>query len=133
MSCFDIPCEGCVCVPICRNKEVKPMFNQCKLLMDFFKDFIGETTNQALGQDMMDLCDLLNETLDRFFMPSIFHKDEKYNTVGLIDIDPANLSENNRNNVILTYRVFKNAFKIDMLKSKRLGPFLSNLLPKIDK
>lgn len=28
------PCNGCICVPICSNKEYKVLLEQCKLLSD---------------------------------------------------------------------------------------------------
>lgn len=133
MSNFDIPCENCVCVPICRNKEVKPMFNQCKLIMTFCRDFVDESSNRTVAVDMLNLGDMINEILNRHFMPYLSSADREKYSIGFIDIHPTHYNDKYLDVVHRTYRIFKSAFQINLLDNQRLNPYLYPLVYTLDK
>jgi len=33
------PCINCLCVPVCKNKMIEPLIDQCNLVKQFFKEF----------------------------------------------------------------------------------------------
>lgn len=35
------PCEECICVPICRHKDYRPLFGQCELLKAYEPEHVN--------------------------------------------------------------------------------------------
>jgi len=106
------------------------MYNQCRLISNFCDEYVDDSNNIDLGHSMMDLAFMLNEILDRYFIPSFTRPVDSGGThrVGLVDIDPERFRGTNTGIIVSTYRVFKDAYKIDMLKDKRTGKYLALIL-----
>ena len=41
---FDVPCEGCVCIPICRLKKYSRLVMDCILINNYFIKHTGHYT-----------------------------------------------------------------------------------------
>lgn len=129
-SNYKLPCIDCICLAMCRNKRAKLMFDQCSLIQVYCEDYIDESSNRSVAVDTTALAHMLNETLDRYFVPC-FMGGEDYNNIGVADVDPGHSSGENDRNLRRTYLSFKNTFKIDMLDALRTRKFLLPIVKEI--
>ncbi len=133
MSQFDIPCENCVCIPVCRNKKIKPMFRECELIMTFCTDFVDRSDNRKIAKDMLCLSGRINSILNLHLIPSLVSDDDvSLYRIGLVDIHPDNLDDRHIEKIKNTYRVFKNSWHIDMLDQVETRQYLLELIDKDD-
>lgn len=131
MSQFDIPCENCVTLAVCRNKKIKPMFMQCPILFDFCKGFVDQSTNREVAKDMLYLCGVLNKILDRYLIPSLTPSEgNNHFSIGFVDVQPEMFDDKNLKVVQDSHRVFKNTWHIDILDQKKTRKYLLELLDK---
>ena len=122
-----IPCKDCVCLAICRNKSLKTMFDDCKLINNFCGDYVDKSSNRSFATDMMGLSHTINETLDRHFIPCFNNISTVESTdIGLADVNPSvnDISQDYAEKIQNTYRIFKNSFEVDMLEVSRIKPYL---------
>ena len=133
VSNFDIPCENCVCLAICKQKQAHPMFRQCDLIMTFCRDFIDESSNRAVAADMLDLGNMINEILGRHFMPYLTSQDKDRHTMGFIDIHPNYYDDTYLDLIHITYTHFRDVLNINLLEVERLKPFLYPLVYTLEK
>lgn len=127
-----LPCIDCICMPVCRNKQLRCIFSDCKLVTQHWRlnvslHPVGKSAHHALSivQDM-------SHCLTRILMPS--YKDEsRGKRFGLLDIDPKRHDSSNTSGVIETYKAYYLDHEIDLLKveiiSKPLNMILKNHEP----
>jgi len=124
-----LPCIDCICVPVCKGKEVKMIFNQCKLIEKHCADYIDESFTISVGVDMVTLVDTINKTLNRYFVPC-FTK-EQLNAIGIADCDldfEKDFSEDTAAKIKRTYSIYLDVFKIDLLEVPKTRKFLSSIV-----
>ena len=127
-----LPCINCVCLPMCKHKQVREIFRQCSLIEEFWEDSIDKSFNQSVADDVMKLSLIFNETLDRYFVPCFTGEDLNITqTIGIADIDSVYNIGKNDDRIRNTYRIFKNTFDIDMLDTPRLRKFLRPIVKEI--
>jgi len=54
------PCEGCICVPICKNKRLNQVLNDCSIIRERIRSDYGEREVCQLHKMIDDFCNILN-------------------------------------------------------------------------
>ncbi len=123
------PCIDCICMPICRNKPLLKIFRECQLIDSFLVDYVDNSSNRQIAVDIVAMCNTMNETLNRCFVP--YFKDGDHpgsmgDGIGFVDIRHSKpYSRDLRaERVINTYRIFRISFNVDMLEMPRIKPYL---------
>lgn len=132
MSKLNLPCINCVCLPMCKHKQVKEIFAQCSLIDEFWENSIDTSFNQTVAADVMELSSIFNETLNRYFVPCFTGEDLNITkTIGIADIDSMYNAGQNNDRIRATYRIFRDTFEIDMLEVSRVKAYLHPIVKEI--
>ena len=126
-----IPCDECICLPVCKSKQIKYMFEQCQLIMAYCRDSVDDSDHSGVGMSMLKLAEAVNEVHDRYFVPcftSLGTDEDRRERIGLIDIDPDNYDHSHQIKLEKTYRIFKSAYNVDLLSMRRVTPYLTALI-----
>jgi hypothetical protein len=115
---------------MCRNKRARVMFDQCSLIQTYCEDYVDKSSNRAIAVDTTALAHMLNETLNRYFVPC-FMGGHDYKNIGVADVEPRYHSGENDTKLRQTYLSFRNTFKIDMLEVPRTRKFLLPIVKEI--
>jgi hypothetical protein len=127
---YKLPCINCICVPICKYKAIKMIFDQCKLIEEYCEGYVDESSNRHIAVDMMTLSHMINETLNRYFIPCF--TEEELDVIGMADCDPDyHISGGTNKYINRTYSVFLSTFKIDLLEVPRTRKFLLPIVEEI--
>ena len=127
-----LPCINCVCLPMCKHKQVRVMFRQCTLIETFWVDSIDKSFNHTVAADIIKVANIFNEVLDRHFIPCFTGEGiDITKTIGVVDIG-SNYNDNlNSDRIRKTYRIFKTTFDIDMLDTPRVKKLLHPIVKEI--
>lgn len=122
------PCVDCICMPICRNKPIIKIFHDCQLINNFLVDYVDHSSNREIAVDIVAMCNIMNETLNRYLVPYFKDGDLPGNMgdrIGFVDIRHKRYSKDLRTErIINTYRIFRRSFNVDMLEMPRIKPYL---------
>ena len=126
-----IPCDECICLPVCKSKQIKYMFEQCQLIMTHCRDSIDDADHSGVGMSMFKLAEAVNKVHNRYFVPcftSLGSDGDSLERIGLIDIDPDNYDHSHQIRLEKTYRIFKRAYNVDLLNMRRVKTYLAALI-----
>ena len=99
-----LPCINCICLAICKQKYLRGIFSNCRLIVRYWRVVNLYTVDEA-APIALDVVKDLNRYLDREFMPSYLDsmKGERF---GILDISSKHHDHRNKNTVVRTYKEY---------------------------
>lgn len=123
-----LPCIDCICMPICRNKKLRNMFYECKLLTGYWRLNVSLYQVERSACHALSIVQGMSHYLSRVFMPS-YKKDGVHGKrFGLLDINPENHDKTNTSVAIETYKAYYLNHEIDLLEMEIIGDPLNIIL-----
>jgi hypothetical protein len=71
---LDIPCPNCVCIPICRCKDINRLLNECSLIFTYYYDF--PIDDQTVNNKQSAIYRILKPLKWRPISPFVFINDK---------------------------------------------------------
>lgn len=123
-----LPCVNCICLAMCKQKYLKIMFDDCKLITRYWR-VVNLHPQDEGAREALSVSQALNHYLNREFMPSYINtmKGQKF---GLIDVSLERHAHQNIKDIIRSFKHYYLNHEINLLKFETIGERLDIILDK---
>ena len=121
-----LPCINCICLAMCKQKYLRGIFYNCKLIVRYWR-LVNLRPSDEASIYAIDVVQELNRYLDREFMPSYINT-QKGERFGILDISALNHDHRNEDTILRTYKDYYLNQDIDLLEYETIADPLRVIL-----
>ena len=123
-----LPCVDCICLAMCKQKYLKTIFDDCKLIVRYWR-LVNLRPSDEASRTSISVVQALNHYLDREFMPSYLNT-QKGERFGILDISSERHDHRNIKEIIRSFKHYYQDCGINLYKYATIGKRLKILLKK---